>query len=357
MMTITDLKSQGLLLFEATTGSRAYGTDLPSSDHDRRGVFILPKAKFYGLTDLPQVSDERNDNVYYELRRFFDLLAKNNPNMLELLAMPEDCVLHRHPLFERIQPELFLSKLCRQTFAGYAISQIQKARGLNMKIVNPVALERKSILDFCYVVQGQGSVPLLRWLSERGFEQVRCGLVNIPHFRDAYALFYDETPDSKIGFRGVQHKSTSNDVVLSSIPKGMEPIGTMSFNKDGYQVYCKDYRDYWDWVEARNPERYANTVSHGKNYDAKNMLHTFRLLDMAEEIARYGEIRVRRPNRAFLLKIRAGEFEYEELLVWAEEKISQIEALYEASGLPESPGMVRIEEVVAEIREVWYNEA
>ncbi len=78
----------------------------------------------------------------------------------------------------------------------------------------------------------------------------------------------------------MQHKSTSNDVVLSSIPKGMEPIGTMSFNKDGYQLYCKDYRDYWDWVEARNPERYANTVSHGKNYDAKHMLHTFRLLDM-----------------------------------------------------------------------------
>ncbi|MCU0348906.1 MAG: nucleotidyltransferase domain-containing protein [Saprospiraceae bacterium] len=148
-MTISDLKSQSLLLFEATTGSRAYGTDLPTSDHDHRGVFVLPKAQFYGLTDLPQVSDERNDNVYYELRRFFDLLAKNNPNMLELLAMPADCVLHRHPLFELIKPALFLSKLCRQTFAGYAISQIQKARGLNKKIVNPVALERKSILDFC----------------------------------------------------------------------------------------------------------------------------------------------------------------------------------------------------------------
>lgn len=361
-MTIADLKSQSLLLFEATTGSRAYGTDLPTSDHDRRGVFVLPKAQFYGLTDLPQVSDERNDNVYYELCRFFDLLAKNNPNMLELLATPEDCVLHRHPLFERIKPELFLSKLCRQTFAGYAISQIQKARGLNKKIVNPVALERKSILDFCYVVQGQGSVPLLHWLAERGLEQERCGLVNIPHFRDAYALFYDETPEGAnpkgangtLGFRGIQHKASSNEVVLSSIPKGMEPIATMSFNKDGYQVYCKDYRDYWDWVEVRNPERYANTVSHGKNYDAKNMLHTFRLLDMAEEIARYGEIRVRRPNREFLLKIRAGEFEYEEMLGWAEEKITHIGSLFEASGLPEVPDMGSIEAVLVEVRERWY---
>jgi uncharacterized protein len=351
-MTIADLKSQRLLLFEAVTGSRAYGTDLPTSDYDRRGVFVLPKKQFYGLTDLPQVGDERNDNVYYELRRFFDLLVKNNPNMLELLAMPEDCVLYRHPLFEKIKPELFLSKLCQQTFAGYAMSQIKKARGLNKKIVNPVAEERKSILEFCYMVEGQGSVPLLHWLEVRGYDQHQCGLVNIPHFRDAYALFYDET--GTLGFRGILNKPAANEVALSSVPKGMEPAGILSFNKDGYQVYCKDYRDYWDWVDQRNPERYANTVSHGKNYDAKNMLHTFRLLDMAEEIARFGEIRVRRPNREFLLKIRAGEFDYEELLKWAAEKIERIEELFEKADLPEKPNVVRAEEVLAGVREAWY---
>ncbi|MCF8245773.1 MAG: hypothetical protein K9J37_14350 [Saprospiraceae bacterium] len=76
--------------------------------------------------------------------------------------------------------------------------------------------------------------------------------------------------------------------------------------------------------------------------------------DMAEETARYGEIRVRRPNRIFLLKIRAGEFEYEELQVWAEEKIAKIEELYTASNLPDSPDMIRIEEILVEIRTTWY---
>lgn len=353
-MTIADLKSKRLLLFEAITGSRAYGSDLPTSDHDRRGVFVLPKKEFYGLTDLPQVSDESNDNVYFELRRFFDLLVKNNPNMLELLAMPEDCILYRHPLFEKIKPELFLSKLCKQTFAGYAISQIKKARGLNKKIVNPVAEERKPILEFCYIVEGQGSVPLLHWLEQRGYAQSRCGLVSIPHFRDAYALFYNET--GALGFRGILHKPSADEVALSSIPKGMQPVGILSFNKDGYQVYCKDYRDYRDWVENRNPERYANTVSHGKNYDAKNMLHTFRLLDMAEEIARFGEIRVRRPNREFLLKIRAGEFDYEELLKWAEDKIERVEKSFETADLPETPNLTGAEMVLADIREAWYKD-
>jgi hypothetical protein len=354
-MTIDDLKQRKLLLFEAITGSRAYGTDLPSSDHDRRGIFVLPKQQFYGLDEWPQISDESNDNVYYELRRFFDLLVKNNPNMLELLAMPADCILYRHPLYELIKPELFLSKLCKNTFAGYAISQIRKARGLNKKIVNPVAQERKSILEFCYVAEGQGSVPLLHWLELRGLDQSQCGLVNIPHFRDAYALFHDES--GKLGFRGILHKPNANEVALSSVPKGMQAAGILSFNKDGYQVYCKDYQDYWDWVEKRNPERYANTIAHGKNYDAKNMLHTFRLLDMAEEIALHGEIRVRRPNRDYLLKIRAGEFEYDELLERAEEKIDRIEALFENADLPETPNIAHVAAVLAHIRDSWYRQS
>ena len=351
-MTIQDLKSQKLFLLEAITGSKAYGTNLPASDTDIRGVFVLPIPAFYGLTDLPQVSDETNDTIFYELRRFFDLLAKNNPSMLELLAMPEECILFRHPLFERVKPNLFLSKLCKQTFAGYAMTQVRKARGLNKKIVNPVEKERKSILDFCYVIDGHGSINLLKWLTINDFNQQQCGLVSIPHFRDAYAVFYDRT--GMLGFRGIMNKPNSNEVALSSIPKDMPSAGVLSFNKDGYQTYCKDYRDYWDWVQKRNEERYANTVSHGKNYDAKNMMHTFRLLDMAEEIALSGTIQVRRPNREFLLKIRAGEFEYDELLKWAEDKIDRIEILFEKADLPDIPNMDSVESLLANIREQWY---
>jgi hypothetical protein len=40
-MTITDLKNQGLLLFECISGNRAYGTNTPQSDTDLKGVFVL----------------------------------------------------------------------------------------------------------------------------------------------------------------------------------------------------------------------------------------------------------------------------------------------------------------------------
>ncbi|MGN7003006.1 nucleotidyltransferase, partial [Neisseria sp. P0005.S008] len=75
-------------------------------------------------------------------------------------------------------------------FAGYAYGQIKKARGLNKKISNPMPSEKKSILDFCHIVEGAQTVPLQHWLSQRGMEQRRIGLVKIAHARELYALFY-----------------------------------------------------------------------------------------------------------------------------------------------------------------------
>ena len=42
-MTIQDLRDNNLILLECISGSRAYGLDLPTSDTDLKGVFILPK--------------------------------------------------------------------------------------------------------------------------------------------------------------------------------------------------------------------------------------------------------------------------------------------------------------------------
>lgn len=352
-MTLQELyDAPHLILLEAWSGSLAYGTALPSSDVDTRGVFLMPRALLYGLAPSSQLNDDTNDTVFYELGRFVDLLSRNNPNILELLAMPEDCIRRRHSIMGRLRPEDFLSKKCRDTFGGYAFTQVRKARGLNKKIVNPMPRERKTPLDFCYVLWKQGSIPLRQWLEQKGFRQEQCGLANIPHFRDAYGLYYDE--HGGLGFNGIIRKAVSNELALSSIPKGQPMAAVLSFNKDGYQTYCREYRQYWEWVEKRNEARYANTLSHGKNYDAKNMMHTFRLLDMAEEIAREGIIRVRRPNRDFLLDIRSGRFGYEQLVQWAEERMARIEALFERSALPEIPDMEKAGRLLVEMREELY---
>ena len=350
-MQLKDLR-QEMILLKTISGSKAYGLDLATSDTDIRGVFCLPKHLYYGLDYYPQLSDEKNDEVCYELKRFLDLLYKNNPNLLELLNMPRDMILYRHPIMDHLEPQLFLSKKCRDSFAGYAQTQIVKAKGLNKKIHNPVDEERKSILHFCYLLRGQGTEPFLRWLDRQGFDQQQCGLVNIPHMKNLYALFYDEK--NELGFRGIMKSENATEVLLSSIPKGMEPLSHLFFNQDGYMKYCKDYKAYWDWVGKRNEARYQNTLAHGKNYDAKNMMHTFRLLDMAVEILRDERLVVRRPNREELLLIRSGHFTYEELIEKANAKLAQVNYWYEKSNLQEEPDREKIDSLLVEMREEWY---
>jgi uncharacterized protein len=350
MLTIKQVKENGWLIFESIVGSKAYGLDTATSDTDIRGVFVLPKDLFYSLEYVPQVSNESNDIVYYELRRFIELLAKNNPNIMELLNVPERCILQKHTIMEKVKPEMFLSKLCEQTFANYAYTQIKKAYGLEKKIVNPVDEERKSVLDFCFVHIEKEAVPVQKFLADKGYKQEELGLATLPHLRDCYNLYHS----TEHSYSGVVRKEDSNDVCLSSIPKGEQPVGLLYFNKDGYSVYCKRYKEYWDWVARRNEERYKTTMAHGKNYDSKNMMHVFRLLLTAKEIAMEGKINVWRKDREFLLGIKQGKFEYDELVEKAEALKKELIGLYEKSGLKAEPDMEEVNKLLIEMREEYY---
>lgn len=349
MKTIEELKVSGNIIFECISGSRAYGLATASSDTDIRGVFILPKEKYYSLEYIGQINNETNDIVYYELKKFIELLSKNNPNILELLSVPEDCILSKHSLFDSVKAEFFLSKLCKDTFANYAFTQIKKARGLKKKIVNPVEKERKSVTDFCFVRKEKRAVPLNTFLEGEGFEAAHCGLAKISHMKDCYNLFCD--PSMK--YSGVAREN-ANEVCLSSIPKSEVPVAILYFNRDGYSSYCKKYKEYWSWVEKRNDDRYKSNISHSKNYDAKNMMHTFRLLHMAKEIGAENTIKVKRPNRDFLLAIKNAEFEYEQLVERAEKLRLELDDIYEKSSLMERPNFDVVNELLVEIRKQFY---
>jgi len=345
--------NNNLLLLQCISGSKAYGLDTPESDTDIKGVFLLPKKDFYGLNTVEQVSDDTNDTVYYELRRFIELLLKNNPNMLELLNTPEDCVLYRHPLMLKIKPKYFLSKLCLQSFAGYAQTQVKKAMGLNKKIFNPIDAEKKSILDFCNVIDVGKAVPIKQWLKKKGLKQEDCSLSKVQNTRDIFAIYYGI---HSLSFKpkGLSSGPDANDVSLSTIPEGYVPSAILSFNKDGYSAYCRDYKEYWDWMQLRNEQRFSKVLEHGKNYDTKNMMHTFRLLNMAEEIAIENKVNVRRRDRDFLFKIRNGVFTYDELLRMVNEKVEKIEDLYKTTDLPALPDSDTVEDLLYELRDILY---
>ena len=356
--TIEELRSKGMIIMEARMGSHAYGTSTPESDVDIRGVFVQPLGDIlkYGFVD--QISDKTNDVTFYELGRFVDLVIGNNPNIIEMLAVPDDCLILRHPQFKRLEnlkPQI-LTKKVRWTFAGYAIDQIQKARGYNKKMNwEATEMTRKTVLDFCYMLHGNGSMLFNDWMEltrpSRKTTQKNYGLSAIDHGHDLYVVFYNEEPIWGL----VSDEEKANQVQLFSIPKGLDSIGKMYFNQDGYTSHCKKYKEYQTWLKERNENRFKMNKEHGKNYDSKNMMHTYRLLLMAQELAE-GNLLVRRPDDQIekLMKIRRGEYEYDALLAEAEAMIAGLDALYENSTLPNSVDKELVLETLVGMRNHFY---
>lgn len=352
-MTIEDIKSKKLILFEAIAGSKSFGLATEKSDTDIKGVFYLPKREFYTHEYIPQISNDTNDIVYYELGRFIELLLKNNPNIMELLATPDDCILYKHPIMDKIKMSDFLSKLCKDSFAGYASTQIKKARGLNKKIVNPIPKERKNLLHFCTVMAEYKTLSLLEWLKEKKIKQENCGLASVSHIKNLYSLYHD--CEKKYSYQGIIKSDRSNEVSLTSIPRGEKMQIYMYCNQEGYSKYCKEYNEYWEWVEKRNEERYLNNQKHGKAYDSKNMMHTLRLLYAAKQILEEECLQIRVKNREELLLIKSGAKEYEELLALAEEIMEAIEVAYIHTNLPERPNYDKAKELLFEMRCILYD--
>jgi uncharacterized protein len=357
------LKKNNLILYEVISGSIAYGTNLPSSDEDRRYIYILPIDYILSGNIIGQVNDDTNDVVGYEIGRFLELISTANPNLLELLNMPEDCIIYKDPIFDLVLENSgkFLTKKCKSSFAGYSVSQISKAKGQDKKQNwEKDKVTRKTPLDFCYIHRGEKSLPLLKFMEKKGIDQRFCGLSNLPHSRDTYALFYDfkseETDGSveypSLGFKGIAFED-SNQIRLSSIPLDTPKnyfIGYVSYNKDGYSQHCKDYNSYQTWLKERNEARWVDVKSHGQKIDGKNMMHCRRLMDMAREIAEGKGINVRRENAKELLAIRKGEVNLESLIEHVEKEIIEVDRLFNESNLPESVDFEFVNNLLINIR-------
>ena len=380
------------LAYKFVRGSTLYNTNIETSDVDYGGVFILPNEKLLGLPHFyqDQVSDEKHDTTYYEFNRWVELLMKANPNALESLFVPTDKVIGDiHPAVQLIinNRDIFLTKECFKSLSGYAYAQIQKCRGLNKKCVQPI-MERKEVLDFCYTFKDQGSQPMKEFLEEKGLNQKYCGLVSIPNMKDTYGIYYDyashlafEGFDSSkehdirfirhydslgsvytnqcekrlkarefFGYSGIVHpEGKSNEVRLSSIPKGEIPICFMTYNQQGYESHCRKYKEYQEWVVNRNPARYESNLK--SNYDVKNVAHCVRLLHMGLELAKgEGFNVVRTWDRDMLLDIRNHKYEYEEIIEYVEKVFAEMKELAEKCDLPETVDKQKVNELILQAR-------
>lgn len=381
------IRNNGRLLIEYIRGSVSYGLDTPESDKDSGGIYICSIKELLGYnTYKEEIADSKNDNKWYELNKFISLLVKANPNILEALFVDDNFIIGEvHPIMKYLREhrDMFLTKQCFISFYKYAKTQIYKARGLNKKIVNPIK-ERKTPLDFTYTFRRQGSTNILTFLNDYGLHTEYCGLCNINHMQYIYGCYYDygrhlnEHPEDRellinarkklnpdriyrfpniddepiIHYRGLTTEIVSNttQLRLSSIDdKNDMPICHISYNVDGFQDHCRRYKEYKEWEQNRNPVRYESNLN--KNYDAKNMMHSFRLIHMAKEIASgKGMNLYRTEDHDFLMNIKNHKYEYDELIKLADKEKEEMYEIMKHSTIPDSVDETKLNEILFNLR-------
>ena len=324
------------IIFGAIVGSHAYGTNVEGSDIDYKWVYVQSSIDLFLNGYQPQIEISK-DEVAYELSRFLELCKKANPTMLELLFSPEDCIIYQHPAWQKIKAirKGFITKECKMSFVGYAISQIEKAKGLDKKMNwEKERKERKDVLDFCYYLSQDehskwGSYPIKQFFTPGQMENM--GLSTIPHTKGLYNLFWD----TRHNFKGIIQGPDSNDVSLSDIPKDAECVGAIYFNKEAYQLHCKEYNEYQEWLKKRNTQRYVDIENHGQMIDGKNMLHCVRLIETGRDMAYFGELWVRRQNADFLIEIRKGKHDLNKILDHCKDRLADLEKAFDNCKLPD----------------------
>lgn len=346
------------ILFECVAGSRAYGTVTSSSDEDIRGVFAVPSAVYLSLArPADQVSDERGNTVYYSVRRIIELLAQANPNILELLFMPADCVLRSSPEMELLvsRRHIFISKQCADTYAGYAMSQIKKARGQNKWINNPKPEEPPKKESYCHVIpwkalreNGPPSRPMS--LAAIGWDLSEFHAAKLEHARDTYRL-YRYGKSARGVFRGEL-------LVCESIPKEDEATrfaGLLLFNEQGWKQALVDHQNYWGWRKERNEERWKQQERGELDFDSKNMMHTVRLLLSGRSIMANGHpiVRFEGEALALLMSIREGKMSFDEIMELAQSILADCQKLKERSDLPDACELSQADAVLREVTEAW----
>lgn len=339
------------IIFKAIVGSQAYGTNTSESDTDIKGIYIQSNDEILSNQYKEQININK-DECYYEIQRFLQLAQTANPTILELLYSPDNCILETSPEYELIKNyrDKFLTKKCYNSFAGYANQQIEKASGLNKKMnYEKEKITRKSPLDFCFVTLTGKTYSLLEYLNNYNLKQENIGLTNLEHFKDTYALYYDET--GEIGFRGILIEN-STQLRCSIVPKDKSPYTILYFNTQEYSKHCKEYKEYQEWIDKRNVARYVDVENHGQKIDGKNLLHCRRLIDVATEIPRLKTINVKRPNADYLLSIRKGKLSLEQILEDAKKDISGLKEIYKNSDLPDDIDNELVSNLLLQIRKM-----
>lgn len=402
------------IIVEHLAGSKSYGTSMPTSDTDYRGIFMADKefiiTPFKTIREQTDVS--REDAKFYELNNYFNLYLDANPNIMETLWVNDEHITKRTEIYDMFRAERanLLSSKIAFTYTGFAHNQATRMKNHHSWIDKERrALERlQQIIDECPCKQVGNWIEqnfpeyIPNLLNMNGCNQMVRGIMlydhhfrhadiqmissnplgqyhfvkmvhnyfphqvldrdfNIMNYNDGYELMpygqnifglVQREGGKCINADGSIHKIDTTNRTLEQIKQ--TPVMIIKFNKDEYEKSSENRKNYHKWKSERNEARASLEMTHG--YDTKHAMHVVRLLRTAEEALTTGEIKVLRPDAEELLAIRNGSWSYEELMEYWNEKDSYIRGeCYKNSILPKKPNIDLATKLLIEMREAqWY---
>jgi predicted nucleotidyltransferase len=292
------LKSSTILLTKH--GSQAYGTATPTSDLDLKGVAIPPSEYFLGFANkFEQAEQHEPDMVIYDIRRFMQLAAACNPNIIEVLYTdPQDHLIETFWGKTLISArDRFLSLRARDTFMGYAMGQLKRIRThRGWLLYPPKEKPTRAAFGLPEGVPGadKQQIGAAEYLNEQGY---------------GYGTNFQKLVD----------------------------------DEKRYRVAMVQWEQYETWKKYRNPARHELETRYG--YDTKHGMHLVRLIRMCKEILTEGKVYVKRPDAAELLEIRNGKWSYEQLMEWADRMQAEVDDLAKNSKLPKAPDVETLDDL------------
>ncbi len=322
------------LIVKHLAGSHAYGTSMPTSDVDYRGVFcgdpINILTPFYPVRECEDTDEE--DTKLYELAHFMKLCLDCNPNIIETLWIDEADITETSTAYKllRSNRHRLLSSKIAFTTSGYAFAQLKRIKGHNKWINNPQPVAVPKQTDHISLVQSFMTEKMM----PRDFDitEYRDDYRLIPYGREVFGVYsapgyqlYDSIHKLNTTFEGDRHEFGP-------------PLFLIKWNKEEYKTAKERHHNYWEWKKNRNVARGDLEEAHG--YDTKHAMHLVRLLRMGVEALRDEEIVVKRPDADELLAIRNGAWTYEEIVAYAEKMDEEVKGhWYKTTKLRKKPDL------------------
>lgn len=360
------------IIYLMMRGSQAYGTNTAESDVDLGGVCLPSPDVFFGIDKFEsdeEWKDEQGnkiDKVIYNFGKAVDLLTANNPNMMDYLCSPEHAVISTTPIWEMVKDntDLFISKVAKNSFLGYAKAQLGRIETHRQYLLNPpVKPDRKK-----YDLPDEPIFPSTQYevIASLSSEFVAEGDRDHFYAEMAYLLDTDGAFIVKkhVGIQNYQLAIEMFKVRQEQFLRMMSSINgrflapeyrDMARKELKYICDCKNYKSYLSWEKTRNEKR--KELERKCGFDSKHGMHLLRLTRMAAEIAENKGIRVCRTgiDADELLDIRLGNQSFETVMKKADEAKKRAEVAYANCSLPDYPNYEKILELKRKILGDWAN--